>query len=157
MSGLGIRASLQGLLATLLDIFQTRLALFSVEVEEEKLRLLKTMAWGAAAVMLATLALGFAGVLVAVVFWDTHREWVLCLLMLAFALGAAIAFWLARSQAQAAGGWLQATLNELESDRKALLATLTAAQEATQVAATSSAQPTAQAPVPSQSASGQSA
>jgi uncharacterized membrane protein YqjE len=124
----GLRASLQGLLATLLDLFQTRLALFSVEVEEEKLRLLKTMAWGAAAVMLAALGLGFGGVLIAVVFWEDHREWVLGLLTLAFALGATGAFCLAREQVRASSGWLQATLDELESDRKALLVTVTAAQ-----------------------------
>jgi uncharacterized membrane protein YqjE len=131
----GLRASLQGLLATLLDILQTRLALFSVEVEEEKLRLLKTMAWGAAAVMLAALGLGFAGVLIAVVFWEAHREWVLGLLTLAFALGATGAFCLARAQVRASSGWLQATLDELESDRQALLATVTAAQAAAQASA----------------------
>jgi uncharacterized membrane protein YqjE len=130
----GLRASMQGLLATLLDIFQTRLALFSVEVEEEKRRLLKTMAWGAASVMLGALGLGFGGVLIAVVFWETHREWVLGLLTLAFALAAAGAFWLAKAQVRSSHGWLQATLHELESDRKALLATVTAAQAAAQTA-----------------------
>jgi uncharacterized membrane protein YqjE len=131
----GLRASLQGLLATLLDILQTRLALFSVEVEEEKRRLLKTMAWGAASVMLGALCLGFGGVLIAVVFWEAHREWVLGLLTLAFASGAAGTFWLAKAQVRASSGWLQATLDELESDRKALLATVTAAQTAAQASA----------------------
>lgn len=134
-AGGGLRASLQGLLATLLDILQTRLALFSVEVEEEKRRLLKAMAWGAASVMLGALGLGFGGVLIALVFWEADREWVLGLLTLAFAAGAAGTFWLARAQVQASSGWLQATLDELESDRKALLATVTAAQAAAQASA----------------------
>lgn len=126
---------MQGLLATLLDILQTRLALFSVEVEEEKRRLLKTMAWGATSVMLGALCLGFGGVLIAVLFWEAHREWVLGLLTLAFASGAAGAFWLANAQVRASKGWLQATLDELESDRKALLATAVAAQAAAQTSA----------------------
>lgn len=133
---------MQGLLATLLDIFQTRLALFSVEVEEEKLRLIKTMAWGAAAVMLATLALGFGGVLAAVVFWDTRREWVLIVLMLAFACSSAGAFWLARALAQPSGGCLQATLDELASDRQVLMAAVVAAQAAAQ--SPEASQPTGQ-------------
>src|SRR3990167_8618923 len=48
----GLLSSLQGLLATLLAIFQTRLELLVTELEEEKLRLLKVLAWGAVALLL---------------------------------------------------------------------------------------------------------
>ena len=35
------------------------------------------MAWGAVAVMLGVMGLGFVAVLVCVHFWDTQREWAL--------------------------------------------------------------------------------
>jgi uncharacterized membrane protein YqjE len=126
----GLPSSLKGLLATLLGILQTRLALFSVEAEQEKRRLLKAMAWGAASVMLGVMGLGFVAVLVCVHFWDTQREWALAAIALAFALGAAAAFFLARAQVRGASSWLQATLDELESDRRALVASVTAAHQA---------------------------
>jgi uncharacterized membrane protein YqjE len=123
----GLPASLKALLATLWGIAQTRVALFSVEVEEEKHRLLKAMAWGAVAVMLGVMGLGFAAVLVCVHFWATQREWALTLMALAFALGAVSAFLLARAEVRASSRWLQATLDELEADRRALVASASAA------------------------------
>jgi uncharacterized membrane protein YqjE len=126
----GLPSSLKGLLATLLGILQTRLALFSVEAEQEKRRLLKAMAWGAASVMLGVMGLGFLAVLVCVHFWDTQREWALAAIAVAFVLGAAAAFFLARAQVRGSSSWLQATLDELESDRRALVASVTAAHQA---------------------------
>jgi uncharacterized membrane protein YqjE len=118
----GLPASLKGLLATLLSILQTRAALFAVEVEEEKRRLLKAMAWGAVAVMLGVMGLGFVAVLVCVHHWDTQREWALAAMALVFALGAWAALALARAQVRASSPWMQASLDELEADRCALVA-----------------------------------
>jgi uncharacterized membrane protein YqjE len=126
----GLPSSLKGLLVTLLGILQTRLALFSVEAEQEKRRLLKAMAWGAVAVMLGVFGLGFVAVWVCVHFWDTQREWALAASVMAFALGAAAAFLLARAQVRASSQWLEATLHELESDRRALVASATAVHQA---------------------------
>jgi len=81
------------------------------------------------AVMLGVMGLGFAAVLVCVMFWDTQREWVLGGLALAFVMGAAGALALARAQVRASSQWLQATLDELESDRRALVASATAAAQ----------------------------
>jgi len=116
----GLRASLQGMLSTLLAILQTRLELLSTEVEEEKRRLLATMAWGAVSILLGTVALAFLGLFITVLFWTTHRELVLGLLTLSFAAGGVWAFRKAARQLQASGQWLDATLAELQSDRQAL-------------------------------------
>lgn len=116
----GLRASLQGMLSTLLAILHTRLELLATEAEEEKRRLLATMAWGAVGVLLGTMALAFLAVFITVLFWSTHRELVLGLLTLAFAGGCVWAFRQARRQLQASGHWLDATLAELQADRQAL-------------------------------------
>lgn len=117
----GLLASLQGLVATMLAIAQTRLALLATEVEEEKRRLLATVAWGAVAVLVGCFTLAFAAVFITVLFWDTHRLWVLGGMTVAFA---AISVWAARQVSRLlreSGDMLSATLAELEADRQALM------------------------------------
>lgn len=116
-----MQASLRALLATLMAIFQTRLALAATELEEEKQRLLATMAWGALAILLGIFALASAAVLVAVVFWDSHRLLVLGCLTLLFAALSAGAIWQMRRLSRASTGLLAGTLAELEADREAMM------------------------------------
>lgn len=117
----GLGASLQGLLATLIAIFQTRLALLVTEVEEEKRRLLATVAWGAVAVLIGCFGLAFAAVFVTVLFWDSHRLAVLGGMTVLFFALAAWAMWRVRQLVQASGDMLAATLAELDADRQALM------------------------------------
>jgi uncharacterized membrane protein YqjE len=117
----GLGASLQGLAATMMAIFQTRLALLATEVEEEKQRLLAAMAWGAAAVLLGCFALAFLGVFIVVCLWDSNRLLALGLMSLAFMGGSALAFWRLRLYVRTSGGMLAATLAELDADRQALM------------------------------------
>lgn len=117
----GLKASLQGLMATMVAIFQTRLALLSTELEEEKQRLLATMAWGAVAVLLACFSLAFFALFVAVVFWDTHRLLALGGMGVLFLAMSAAAWWQVRRLSHASAGLMAATLAELEADRQALL------------------------------------
>lgn len=119
-AGGGLRSSLQGLAATLLAIFQTRLALLSTELEEEKQRLLATMAWGAVAVLLAGFAVAFAAMFLVVVFWDTHRVLVMALVTVFFGLGATLAVRQAARLLRQSSSMLSATLAELDADREAL-------------------------------------
>lgn len=116
----GLKASLQGVMATMMAIFQTRLALLSTELEEEKQRLLATMAWGAVAILLGCFALAFFAVFVAVLFWDTHRLLVLGAMALLFLALSVAACWQVRRLSLASAGMLTATLAELEADRQAL-------------------------------------
>lgn len=117
----GLKGSVQALMATALAIFQTRLALLSTELEEEKQRLLATMAWGAVAILLGSFALMFVALFVAVLFWDSHRLLALGTMAAAFALLAAWAVWRVRQLTAASAHPLEATLAELEADRQALI------------------------------------
>ncbi|MGQ0595751.1 phage holin family protein [Aquabacterium sp.] len=115
-------SSVQGLAATLMAIFQTRLELLATEVEEEKQRLLAVLGWGAVAILMGTVASVFLAGFITVLFWDTHPLLVLGLLTLAFA---AVCLWaVKRVQAIVASpeGMLAATLAELQDDHDALLA-----------------------------------
>lgn len=111
---------MQGMLSTLLAILHTRLELLATEAEEEKRRLLATMAWGAVGILLGSMALAFMAVFITVLFWSTHRELVLGLLTVSFAAGCVLAFLQAKRQLRASGQWLNATLAELQADRQAL-------------------------------------
>ena len=71
--------------------------------------------------MLGIFALASAAVLVAVVFWDSHRLLVLGCLTLLFAALSAGAIWQMRRLSRASDGLLAATLAELEADRVAMM------------------------------------
>lgn len=119
--GQGLGASVQGLLATLLAIVHTRLELLATEIEEEKRRVLATLAWGAMAVLLACFTLAFAAVFITVLLWESHRLWVLGLMTLSFG---SISFWaMQKVKALTSGAelMLSATLAELSADRQALM------------------------------------
>lgn len=117
----GLLSSLQGLLATLLAIFQTRLELLATEFEEEKLRLLKVLAWGAVALLLGGMGMLFVAAFITVLFWDEHRLLALGLMAAFFVVACVAAAWRANAHWQVATGLLSATLAELDHDRQALM------------------------------------
>lgn len=117
----GLLVSLQGLLATMMAIFQTRLALLATELEEEKLRLLKVLAWGALALLMGGMGLLFVAAFITILFWDEHRLLALGLMAAFFVLACGVAILRALVHWQAATGLLSATLAELDQDRRALM------------------------------------
>lgn len=119
----GLMSSVQGLLATLVAIFHTRLELLSVELQEEKLRLLRVLAWGAVALLLGGVGILFVAAFITVLFWDEHRLLALGLMAGFFLLACGVAVSRANLHLQAATGLLSATLAELEQDRQALMPT----------------------------------
>lgn len=119
--GRGLGASLQGLMATVLAIIHTRLELLVTEVEEEKRRLLATVAWGAVGVLVGCFALAFAAVFITVLFWDSHRLLVVGLTTMTFGLISAWAMHRAKALSRESGQMLAATLAELDADRHALM------------------------------------
>ncbi len=116
----GLLSSMQGLMATLLAIFQTRLELLAVELEEEKLRLLRVLAWGALALLLGGMGLLFTAAFITVLFWDDHRLLALGLMAGFFLLACVAAVFRVKWYVQSSAGLLAATLAELEHDRHAL-------------------------------------
>lgn len=69
----GFFSSLRALGDGLLAGAQGRLALFSLELQEEKFRLLKTVVWMGAAVFLGMLAVVFSSLTVVFLFWESAR------------------------------------------------------------------------------------
>ena len=64
-----LRALGDGLLATVQD----RLELFSVELQEEKFRLIQIFVWISAAIFTGMMALGFASLTLVYLFWASAR------------------------------------------------------------------------------------
>ncbi|MBL9186195.1 MAG: phage holin family protein [Opitutaceae bacterium] len=107
------RALCDGLLATVQD----RLALFSVELQEEKFRLIQTFIWISAAVFTGMMAITFASLTLVYLCWESARLAVLGGLTLLYTgalITIVIAFrrYLARQPKPFA-----ATLQEISEDR----------------------------------------
>lgn len=113
----GFVRSLQNLGDALLDSAQDRLRLFAVELQEEKLRLVQILLFTAAAVLAGIMALTFASLTLAYLFWESHRLAVLGGLT-AFYLAAlgAIAFAFRRFLKRQMPPFA-ATLEEFKNDR----------------------------------------
>lgn len=118
----GLLGSLRGFADGLVGSVHDRIELLSVELHEEKHRLIQIAIWISAMVILALLALIFASIAVLVVFWDTARVGVVVGLASAYTaglVGVVLGFrrYLARQPKPFA-----ATLNELREDRACIRA-----------------------------------
>jgi uncharacterized membrane protein YqjE len=99
---------------------QDRLALFTVELQEEKFRLVQTFIWISAAVFTGVMAVTFVSLAVVYFFWESARLAVLCGLGLVYcaafvAIIVAFRRYLARQPSPFA-----ATLHELGEDRECI-------------------------------------
>lgn len=113
----GIIAALRTLGDSLVGSLQDRIELVSVELQEEKLRLIRTFVWITAAVFSAMLAITFASLTLVYVFWETARVAVLGGLAVFYALlGVAISVALRRYLARQPQPFA-ATVQELAEDR----------------------------------------
>lgn len=72
-SPVGYLDSLRSLGDGLLSSVQDRLQLFSVELQEEKYRLILAFAWISAAVFTGTMAIAFASLTLVYIFWESAR------------------------------------------------------------------------------------
>ncbi len=105
--------------ATVLAVLRNRLELLVVELQEERLRLLKALVWVAVAAALACFTLTMAALGVVIVVWDHYGvEGVFALSGLGLA-ATALAFWRLRARWK---NWplLSATLAELKKDFECL-------------------------------------
>jgi len=69
----GILDSLSNLAATLTDVLHTRLALLSMEIEEDRLRMLSLLAMSVIAAFFLIVGIVITIVLVVFILWDEHR------------------------------------------------------------------------------------
>lgn len=73
----GFLDSFRGLGDSLLATVQDRLELFSVELQEEKFRLILTFIWISAAIFTAMMAVAFASLTLVYLFWESARLYAL--------------------------------------------------------------------------------
>ncbi|HSD97775.1 MAG TPA: phage holin family protein [Sulfuricaulis sp.] len=116
----GLLASLQRLLATLLDIVQTRIAIVATEFEEERVRLRELVVFGFVALFFVNLGVVLFTLLVVMLFWESHRLYVMggfALLYLGVGVAAGISL---RHRLKSRPRLFAATLAELAKDRDQL-------------------------------------
>lgn len=119
-AGGGLRAAARQVLVNLLEIGRTRLELFVVELEEERLRLARM--WIGAVVTLFLLFVGIVLASAGFVLWCAPENRLTALLVLAgvFLVAAAVSAWRWRRLAQSPSPLLNATLDELKRDQETL-------------------------------------
>ncbi|MEZ0602732.1 phage holin family protein [Paraburkholderia sp. IW21] len=110
---------LRRIISSVSAILQTRLELVSIELGEEKDRLIGVLFLGLAAMMLATMALIALTALVAIAFWDTYRWQALAAITAVYAIAGLVCALKARSGLRNAPMVFEATLAEFEKDRDA--------------------------------------
>jgi uncharacterized membrane protein YqjE len=116
----GLFASLRRLLQHSVELAEVRLELFATELQQEKLRLLESLAWLALALLAFAIGLVLLSVFIVMLFDRPHRLAALGGVVLAYFAGAWVAWRVARAKGQGSGKPFEASLSELRRDRAAL-------------------------------------
>lgn len=116
----GLASSLRSLLGNGLALLQTRLELLSIEAQEERVRLLSLLAYGALAFVLLSFGLMFLAALVTVLLWESQRLLALGVFTAIFLTGGTIALLAMLRQARTPSRLFAASIAELAQDRAAL-------------------------------------
>lgn len=116
----GFFHSLNSLAATFVAVLQTRADLISTEIEEERERLKEMILLTVVALFCVSLGVLLFTLLVVVVFWDTHRLYVLGGFSIFYLALGLFAGWRARKNGLDKPKFLSATLSELAKDRERL-------------------------------------
>jgi len=115
-----LSASVRGLAATLVELAQVRLELFSVEAQEEVLRVAGLVAYGAIALVCLALGLGFLAMLITVALWDHNRLLALSVFTALFLFAGGLAAWQSRERVLRGSRLFSASIEELRQDHEAL-------------------------------------
>jgi len=116
----GLLTSLQRLMATLLEILQTRVEIVATEFEEERLRLRELVVFGILTLFFVGVGLTLLTLFVVVLYWDSHRIAVLGVVaFLYLGLGGLTGIILYR-RLKSRTRLFAATLSELAKDRDQL-------------------------------------
>lgn len=112
----GLFASARGLVGTGVALLHNRLELLSVEVAEEKTRVLSLLAYGGAAFLCITTGLIFLAIFFTVLLWESNRLLVLGIFAAVFLSAGIASLALANSLARSGSKLFSASLAELRSD-----------------------------------------
>jgi len=116
----GLIASLQRTAGSLLGLLHARIQLLGSELREEQHRLAAVVGWGILALLLLQTGTLFLGLLAVAAWGEEQRLVALAVVAGLFIAGGALALWLARRHWQRGDHLFEASLAELERDRRAL-------------------------------------
>lgn len=117
-----LSSSVKGLAATAIELVQLRLELFSIEAQEEVLRVGALLVYGAVAVAFLSLGVVLLALLITVALWDQHRLLALGIFTgLFFVIGGG-SLWLARERVRSGTRLFSASVEELRQDSASLRA-----------------------------------
>lgn len=119
-ASVGLAAALRNIAATLHSMLITRVELASAELAQARDHLVGSLALLVMAAMFLFLALVAASLLVAVIFWDSHRIEAVAGLTLVYGLIGAVLGLSARRRLKTMPGMLEATVEECRRDAEAL-------------------------------------
>jgi uncharacterized membrane protein YqjE len=119
----GLLASARTVLGLLVEMGCTRVQLASVELEEERLRLVSLCLLAVATMFFLGVSLVLTALLLVLVFWDGPRLWVACGVAAFFVFATAALAWRWRLAQQRRPPLLASTLATLRADRQALQGT----------------------------------
>ena len=113
----GILESLRRLAARGVALLQNRVELFSVEIQEQKARLIRTLTLLAVTVFLGCMALAMVTTAVVVLVGDKARGPVLIVLSVLYTAAEVVSFFVLRKELRSGTAPLKETLSELKKDR----------------------------------------
>jgi uncharacterized membrane protein YqjE len=116
----GLLGSLRGLADGLLGSAHDRLELLTLELHEEKYRLVQTFVWISSIVFLAALALIFVSFALVVLLWETARMTVVGTLAVAYVVGLIATVVGFRNYLKRQPKPFSGTLAELKNDRECI-------------------------------------
>ncbi len=116
----GLFESLKTLAGSLVGIVQTRLELLSTDIAEERAHLTTLLVLGLVALFCLGVGVVLLAILIAVVFWESHRIAALGGLTGFFLIAGAGLAWLAAHKARTRPRLFAASLAELSKDRQQL-------------------------------------
>jgi uncharacterized membrane protein YqjE len=116
----GLFNSVKAMAASLLAIAHTRLELFSVELEEEWMRVSSILTWSLIALFCAGIGIVFATLFLVIALWGTHPLLALSVPAVLFLLFAALAWRAVSAKVRAKPRLFSASLAELAKDRERL-------------------------------------
>jgi uncharacterized membrane protein YqjE len=116
----GLFNSVKAMAASLLAIAHTRLELFSVELEEEWMRVSSILTWSLIALFCAGIGIVFATLFLVFALWGTHPLLALSVPAVLFLLFAALAWRTVSAKVRVKPRLFSASLAELAKDRERL-------------------------------------
>jgi uncharacterized membrane protein YqjE len=118
--GGGLLSSLRALLGSSVGLLRTRLELLAIEAQEEKVRLISLLTFGAAAFVLLSFGLLFLAAFVTVLLWESHRLLALGAFTAVFLAGGIASFLALLGVVRTPSTLFVASLAELSRDQAAL-------------------------------------